>query len=514
MGFSSHQPATQRATANGDLLTRRDELQGDLHQLVGRHPLIENNLACIEAALGNIEGAAATFDQIEPTSDVERDTIAHNLSELQRFRRIESNGASANDRSPRRRVAVVSLLFNWPSTGGGTVHTKELCDFLFRAGYDVRHFYAVNNQWDVGNVRRVLPYPSVPLRFGERDWNEESIKERFREAVGEYRPDSVIVTSSWNTKPLLAEAVAEFPYFIRIAALESICPLNNVRLLLDEQRQPVQCDGNQLSDAKRCRACVSVNHQLSGGLHQAERKLAGFDHDDYSKRLTGAFAKAEGVLVVNPKIAELITPYTRNVHVVPSGFDISRFPASLTEPPSGRPRKRMLFAGLTQELMKGFFVLAEAGITLWKQRQDFEIVVTGDPIEGLDEPFRFVGWQSQEHLPALIGDCDFLVFPTVAQEALGRTAVEAMGCGRPVVASDIGGLSWVVEDGVTGLLCRPGDAGDLSEKLGTMLDSREQRIQFGINGRKKFEVQFTWDQILKRHYVKVLGTPELEPLTV
>ena len=40
------------------------------------------------------------------------------------------------------KVAILSFLFNWPSTGGGIVHTVELAHFLARAGYDVRHFHA------------------------------------------------------------------------------------------------------------------------------------------------------------------------------------------------------------------------------------------------------------------------------------------------------------------------------------------------------------------------------------
>ncbi len=43
----------------------------------------------------------------------------------------------------KARIAIVSLLFNWPSTGGGIVHTAELATFLSKAGYEVRHFYAV-----------------------------------------------------------------------------------------------------------------------------------------------------------------------------------------------------------------------------------------------------------------------------------------------------------------------------------------------------------------------------------
>jgi hypothetical protein len=50
------------------------------------------------------------------------------------------------------RIAVISLLFNWPSTGGGNMHTAGLVDFLGRDGFEVRHFYARYPAWGIGRV--------------------------------------------------------------------------------------------------------------------------------------------------------------------------------------------------------------------------------------------------------------------------------------------------------------------------------------------------------------------------
>ena len=75
------------------------------------------------------------------------------------------------------------------------------------------------------------PYPSEALEFDDASWNVPAIQDRFRRAVDGFDPDRVIITDSWNMKPLLAEAVRGYPTILRFQALECLCPLNNVRLL-------------------------------------------------------------------------------------------------------------------------------------------------------------------------------------------------------------------------------------------------------------------------------------------
>lgn len=409
----------------------------------------------------------------------------------------------------RTKVAFLSLLFNWPSTGGGTIHTYEAAKFLQRAGYDVRHIYARHGSWRVGQVPEPLETPSRVLEFDE-DWNDEAIRRRFRDAVDEFAPDAVLLTDSWNTKPILAEAVAGYRSFIRLAALECLCPLNNVRLLIDPDGMGHACPRNQLADPSGCRRCVEAHPHLSGGLHHAERELAGFERPSYARRLLDAFAQAEGVLVVNPAVAELVRPHARAVHVVPSGFDPGRFDLDRLDgqlPPKPVGKVSLFFAGLTREFMKGFHILEAACERLWQSRRDFELVATAEtPAE--PAPFiRYVGWLSQEELPRHLRAADMLVFPTLAEEALGRSAVEAMACARPVVASRIGGLAFTVRDEETGLLVEPGDVADLAAKIERLMDDAALRRRLGEAGRRRFEAEYTWDVILDEHYRHILGPP-------
>jgi len=406
------------------------------------------------------------------------------------------------------RVAIVSLLFNWPSTGGGTVHTAEAGEFLARAGYEVRHFYAKYPGWEVGVVTERTHVPSEAIEFDRESWDARGIQRRFREAVDRFRPDFVVVTDSWNFKPLLAEALRHYRYFLRIAALECLCPLNNVRLLVDADGRASACPKHQFATPDACRRCVQENAHRSGSLHRAERELAGYGTVEYDSGLRRAFAEAEGVLVVNPLVAAMLGPYSRSVHVIPSGFDPGRFPrpaggARPREVP-GRPT-RIFFAGLVAEYMKGFSVLHDACRELWGRRRDFELIATEDPPGQVDAFTRYIGWQSQSDLPRRLGEADIVAFPTVAEEALGRSAVEAMGAGRPVVASRIGGLQFTVVDGATGLLFEPGDARDLAAKLEALLDDPALRGRLGDAGRVRFEEHFDWGVVIEKHYRPLLA---------
>ncbi len=465
--------------------------------------LIENDLAVLHKLLGEDAEASHRWEQalvFDPDCSAAKQNLTHYGSHSIKTPAVTSRS--------RVRVAILSLLFNWPSTGGGTVHTAEVARFLSEAAYEVRHIYAVFPEWGLGKVTEPLMAPSEPLHFTGAEWNIKRIQERFRNALHNFKPDWVIVTDSWNSKPILAEAARDYRFFLRIAAQECLCPLNNVRLLV-QQNKITSCPLNQLSTPDRCCQCVSRNGRTSGSLHQAERELVEYGTAEYDHRLRWAFANAEAVLVVNPLIGAMVSPYSKRVAVVPSGFDSARFPkpANMSPRTSGT-RLKILFAGLVDELMKGFSVVHQACHLLWSERQDFELLATADPIGQVDPYTRYIGWQSQTALPDIMRDADLLVFPTVAEEALGRTAVEAMGSGRAVVASRIGGLQFTVIDESTGLLFEPGNVDDLYHKLQRLLNNNELRERFGRAGRQQFEEHYTWEAVLAKHYRPLLGEPQ------
>ena len=143
--------------------------------------------------------------------------------------------------------------------------------------------------------------------------------------------------------------------------------------------------------------------------------------------------------------------------------------ASATQNGSAKRILTLFTAAVAGEVIKGFHVAHEACRILRETRNDFELVVTFDPPGQLDEFTRSIGWRSQDELPNHYRAADICLVPTIAQDALSITSVEAMAAGRPVVASRIGGLPYTVSDGLTGLLFDPGNAFDLAEKIGAVV---------------------------------------------
>jgi glycosyltransferase involved in cell wall biosynthesis len=410
----------------------------------------------------------------------------------------------------RPRIAIVSFLFNWPSTGGGNIHTVELAQFLTQAGHEVKHFHARYPKWGIGNVQTDLPITSEALEFDAASWNPASIQSSFRAAVDRFGPDYVIIADSWNMKPILAEAVAQYPYFLRFQAQECLCPLNNLRLLASGPSTIEQCPQSQLATPEVCRKCLIDRGHQSGMLHQWERELAGVGSADYDGCLRRSLQNAEAVLVLNPLVGAMLEPYARRVRTVPWGMDPARFPW----PPPEEPRRDadnhsavLFMAAVAGEFIKGAHVAHEACRILRQTRSDFELVVTSDPAGRINEFTRSIGWRSQVDLPRHYRAADICLVPTIAQDGLSRTSVEAMASGIPVVASRIGGLPYTVVDGVTGLLAEPGDPADLARQIAKLLDDPPLRRQMGIAGRRRFEQEFTWEIVIDRYYRPLLSQP-------
>ena len=428
----------------------------------------------------------------------------------QRETEVESNAPAG------QRIAIVSFLFNWPSTGGGIVHTVELAQFLSRAGYEVQVFAPQCSEWRTGEVDASCPIAIESLPFDRDDWTLPEIKRRFRHAVDDFGPETVLITDSWNIKPHLFDALSHYRVLLRMQANECLCPLNNLRLLppTGDGPGPRLCHNTQLADAESCRRCLIENAETSGALHRLERQLSGVGSTEYDDLLKRAFRESAAVLALNPEVAEALRPHCGRVEVVTWGMDPERFPSPIDEVDDPLSRHdgvfRILFAGLASESIKGAHVVREACNQLRTRRKRFELLLTDNRNGETPSHERWLGWQTQSQLPQWYHRTDVTVVPTIAPDGLSRTSVEAMAAGRPVVASRIGGLPFSVEDGRTGLLFAPGNAADLASQLERLIDDESLRTRLGQAGRREFERRFTWESVIEKQYRPLLENAVVE----
>ena len=153
-------------------------------------------------------------------------------------------------------------------------------------------------------------------------------------------------------------------------------------------------------------------------------------------------------------------------------------------------RVGFLFVGrLSPE--KGISVLAGAAS---KTKANLRVVGTGpeaNVLTGLPPTVVRLGALSSEAVMKEMTGARALVMPSISYEGVPRTLVEAFACGLPVIASRIGSLAELINDGVNGLLFNPGDSIDLAEKINWANGNSEAMANMGIAARETFEKHYT-----------------------
>ncbi|QBG49275.1 glycosyltransferase family 1 protein [Verrucomicrobia bacterium S94] len=162
-------------------------------------------------------------------------------------------------------------------------------------------------------------------------------------------------------------------------------------------------------------------------------------------------------------------------------------------------KKRFVFVGrLSPE--KGVNTLLEAWETLSAQGQlqGYELVIIGDgpDRQALEmkvdlKSIKFMGRLDAEETLNIIGESKCLIFPSEWYETFGRVAIEAYGKGVPVIASRIGAIEELIQDGKTGLLFEAGNVQSLGEKLVFALENPREMEAMGRAARLLFEAKYS-----------------------
>ncbi|MBI2868942.1 MAG: glycosyltransferase family 4 protein [Chloroflexi bacterium] len=130
---------------------------------------------------------------------------------------------------------------------------------------------------------------------------------------------------------------------------------------------------------------------------------------------------------------------------------------------------------------------------------------------GLGDRVLFTGWR--EDVPRYLNAADVLVLPSLSEGCPG-VVLEASSCGVPVVASRVGAVPAIVDDGATGIIIEPRSVTGIQRALKTLLDSPQRRLEMGRKGREKAERELGWDitcRDLERLYGEVAGLARAAP---
>ena len=121
--------------------------------------------------------------------------------------------------------------------------------------------------------------------------------------------------------------------------------------------------------------------------------------------------------------------------------------------------------------------------------------------------FHLLGSLPNNVLPSFYNFIDCFVLPSLF-EAFGITLIEAMSCGKSVIASNVGGIPEVVDDGINGILVEPGDYASLKEAIIKIVNDRSLQHSLGKRARSKVVENFTIERTyreLKKYYFGLIS---------
>lgn len=196
------------------------------------------------------------------------------------------------------------------------------------------------------------------------------------------------------------------------------------------------------------------------------------------------------------------------ISVVPCGVDVGHFTPDGPAAPRSRLRRVLYVGRLVQRKGIGNLITALADVP------GTELVIAGGPApamldtdpevsrlraltakHGIGDRVRFLGRVDRAELPALYRSAD-VVASVPWYEPFGIVPVEAMACGRPVVAAAVGGLTDTVIDNVTGLHVPPREPGTIAAALRRLLGDPALRRSLGAAGRARAVRYYAMERVI------------------
>lgn len=192
--------------------------------------------------------------------------------------------------------------------------------------------------------------------------------------------------------------------------------------------------------------------------------------------------------------------YKNKVVTITPAVDLDKF-----KPIQTNNKNNILFVGNLKksEYYKGLNYLLESISLIKNKIKDINLIIVGEgdyighykklsKYLGIEENVSFLGKLQGKKLVEEYNSSSILVLPSLF-DATPNVLLEAMACKKPVIGSNIGGIPYVIDDGVNGLLVPPKDHQALADAIIKILKNPQLAKKMGENGYKKVKENFTWD---------------------
>ena len=213
------------------------------------------------------------------------------------------------------------------------------------------------------------------------------------------------------------------------------------------------------------------------------------------------------IIVSTQAVKNLLAEKTNSeIHIIPNGINFNEIQSIKSTNNTEAKHLSILFVGRLDRI-KGVEVLLRAIPIIKRNIPNFFVYIIGRGPQETElmhlakelkneEKVKFLGFIPEEEKYQYYKISDIVVIPS-RWDVLPIVLLEAMAFGKPVVASNVGGIPYVLEDGKMGLLFECGNINDLVEKLIILLQNSELREKMGESGRERAK-DFSWDAIAKR----------------
>lgn len=245
--------------------------------------------------------------------------------------------------------------------------------------------------------------------------------------------------------------------------------------------------------------CPVFVHLHSGGFPDFYQKECG----PIKKRIVRfVLYRADRLIVLSSQWWDLLKNITENTRIVeiPNFLVVKAADGKLPE----RENNSALFLGrLSDE--KGFFDLMDATALICHRVPNFKLRCGGEGdmnivtsyIEklGIQQAVDLLGWVGEDERRELLYSSAIFVLPSYV-EGLPMSVIEAMSMGVPVVASKVGGVPDVIDDGNDGRLIRPGDVAGIADAVIALLEDNDMRARLGQAGKEKVTSRYTAQNVI------------------